>query len=71
MNRSWIIAVRELKERIRSRSFLMMAIFGPLIVLGLIYALFTLGGKHKSHWNVLIVDPSGIMDNKIMSKESK
>ena len=69
MNKSWIVALREFKERLRSRSFIVMALFGPLVVLGLVYALFTIGGKHKSHWEVLIVDPAGIMENKIVAKE--
>lgn len=69
MNKSWIIAKRELKERIRSRSFVIMAITGPILVLALIYMLFALGGKNKAHWNVLIADPIGIMDSKIMANE--
>lgn len=67
MNKSWIIAIRELKERLNSRSFFLMAIVGPLIIIALTYFLFALGGKNKQHWNVLIVDPAGIMENKILS----
>lgn len=70
MNRSWIVALRELKERLKSRSFVLMGIFGPLLVLGLIYLLFTVSENQKSHLNVLIVDPAGIMQNKIMANES-
>ena len=69
MKQSWIVAQRELKERIASRSFLIMAIVGPLLVLALAYILFSLGGKNKAHWNVLISDPMAIMDNKILAKE--
>lgn len=69
MRNTGIIAMREWKERIRSRSFLVLAILGPLVVLGLIYLLFALGGKNQTHWRVLIADPAGIMGNKIMAKE--
>lgn len=69
MKNSWIVAMRELKERIRSRSFITMAFVGPLLVLGIIYLLFVLGGSNKSHWNVLITDPKGIMQSKIMANE--
>lgn len=69
MKKSWIVALREFKERLKSRSFVVMALLGPLTVLGLVYALFAMGGKHKAHWNVLIVDPESLMDNKIMAKE--
>lgn len=62
-----LIALRELNERIRSRSFLTMAVLGPVLVLGLIYILFAIGGQSKKHWNVLISDPFNIMDTKIMA----
>ena len=69
MRNSWLIALREWKERISARSFLMLSILGPLSVIGLIYMLFALGGQTKQHWNVLIADPAGIMENKILSRE--
>jgi len=69
MRNSWLIALREWKERISARSFLMLSIIGPLTVLGLIYMLFAIGGQTKQHWNVLIVDPAGIMENKILARE--
>jgi ABC-2 type transport system permease protein len=71
MRNSWIIALREWKERISARSFLILSILGPLMVLGLIYLLFVLGGQTKQHWNVLIVDPAGIMENKMLSREDE
>lgn len=71
MKNSWLIALRELKERIGARSFLIMSIVGPLIVLGLIYMLFALGGQSKQHWNVLIADPANIMENKIASSKDE
>jgi ABC-2 type transport system permease protein len=69
MNKSWIIAVRELNERIKSSSFLLMAVLGPIILLSVIYFLFALGGNNKNEWKVLIVDPAGIMENKILANE--
>lgn len=71
MRNSWLIALRELKERMGARSFLMMSIFGPLVILALVYMLFAYGGEGKQHWDVLIADPTGIMDNKIMANEDK
>jgi len=69
MKNSWLIALREWKERMGTRSFILLSILGPLIVLGLIYLLFAIGGQSKQHWKVLIADPAGIMENKISSKE--
>lgn len=71
MKNSWIIAVRELRERIGSRSFVIMAFVGPLLVLSLTYLLFAFGGKEQQNWNVLISDARGIMENKIMAGEDK
>jgi ABC-2 type transport system permease protein len=71
MKNSWIIALRELRERIGSRSFVIMALVGPLLVLSLTYLLFALGGNEQQHWDVLITDPAGIMKNKIMAGEDR
>ncbi|MDR0801866.1 ABC transporter permease [Fluviicola sp.] len=69
MRNSWIIAMRELKERLGSRSFILMALLGPLIVLTFTYLIFQFGGKEQQKWHVLIVDPANVMEQKIMVKE--
>lgn len=69
MRNSWIIAMRELRERLGSRSFILMAILGPLVVLTFTYLIFQFGGKDQQKWNVLIVDPANVMEHKIMSGE--
>ena len=71
MRNSWLIALRELKERMGSRSFVLMSFFGPIIILCLIYFLFAFGGEGKQHWNVLISDPAHLLDNKIMAQEDQ
>lgn len=71
MKNSWIIAMRELRERIGSRSFVVMALVGPLLVLSLTYLLFAMGENKQQRWKVLISDPRGIMENKIMPGEDK
>jgi ABC-2 type transport system permease protein len=71
MRNSWLIARRELKERIGARSFLLFSIFGPLLILLGAYLLFAFGGEGKQRWNVLISDPTGIMDAKILANEDK
>lgn len=69
MFNSGLIALRELKERIATRSFILMSIMGPLVILLITYLLFTYGGDGKQRWRVLIADPAGIMENKIMANE--
>lgn len=66
MRNSWIIALREIRERISSRSYILFSIFGPLIILGLIYLLFLFGGNEAKQWNVLITDKVGLLENKLM-----
>lgn len=68
MKNSWIIALRELKERVASRSFILFSVFGPLIILGLIYLLFVLGGNQAEKWNVLVTDKAGFLEGKMMAQ---
>ena len=70
MSKVLIVAGRELKERVTSRSFIWLSVFGPLLALGLIYFLFAMGGKTKTHWNVLITDKGNILDKKILAQEN-
>ena len=61
-----IIAGREFKERIQSRSFLTMAFFGPLVVLFVLYILFTATGSETQKVRVLVSDPIEILENIIV-----
>jgi ABC-2 type transport system permease protein len=65
MRSTWLIALRELRERIKSRSFILMALFGPVSILAFTYLLFQYGGEGKQRWSVLIADPMHIMANRI------
>ena len=56
-------------ERVGSRSFLFMAVFGPALVLLLVYFLFAFGGNDQQHWKVLIADHENVMDHKIMANK--
>ena len=71
MRNSWLIALRELRERIGSRSFILMSFLGPMLILLITYMLFAIGGEGKQRWNVLIADPRGIMENKILANEDR
>ncbi len=70
MRNSWIVAMREWRERVGSRSFVLFSILGPLTVLTVMYILFAYGGKTAMKWNVLVVDPAGIMENKMSAREN-
>lgn len=71
MKKTWMIALREFKERIGTRSFILFSVLGPLLLLGLVYMLFALGGQSKQHWNVLIADHGGLFENKILANEDE
>lgn len=71
MKNSWLIALRELRERVGNRTFFMLSVFGPALVLFITYILFAFGNEGKQEWNILIADPSGIMENKILANEDK
>lgn len=70
MKQSWIIAMRELRERVLNRSFLLMLIIGPMIVLSLAYFLVKANDQGKNTQSVLIADPGNILDGVISSKEN-
>lgn len=66
MNVNWLIAKREISERVKTRSFIITALLGPVVVLLITYALFLAGGDEKDSCNILIADPTMLLDNKIM-----
>ena len=66
MKASWTIALREFKERIQSRYFVMMALLGPAFILFGIYSLFSLSGDDNQKLKILVADPAGIM-NQVMT----
>ena len=68
MKQSWIIAMREFRERVLNKSFLMMLFIGPLMVLTLAYFLVKANDEGKKELNILIADPGNIMDGVISSK---
>jgi ABC-2 type transport system permease protein len=71
MRNSWLVAKRELKERISNNAFLWMLFIGPIVSLFLIYLLFKAGDEGKSTLRILIVDPINLMDTKIVAQEGK
>lgn len=69
MKNSFLIAVREWRARVGSRSFILMSILGPVLILALTYMLFVFGDEGKQQWNVLVVDPSNILNGRVLSDE--
>lgn len=66
MKNSILIAMREWRARVMSRSFLAMSIIGPMAVLIFTYLIFAFGNEGSQKWNVLVADPTNFMQGKIM-----
>ena len=71
MNKSWLIAVRELFERLNNRSFRLMLVLGPLLILAMVYVLLESGNQGVTSMKVLISDPTNLFENKISSRPSE
>ena len=70
MKQIWLIALREIKERVWNRSFIVMLFIGPFIVLSLLYFLVKVNDQGKKKLTVLIADPGNIMNGVLSSKEN-
>ena len=57
MKNIFIIAGRELSERIKSRSFITFSLLGPLVVLFVLYILFNSTASETQKISVLVSDP--------------
>jgi hypothetical protein len=55
MRNSWIIALRELKERVLNPAFLWMLFIGPLLFLSCLYFLFKAGDEGKQVLKFLLL----------------
>jgi len=71
MKNSLLLAFREFKERMSSRSFRAMLFVGPILIVGLIYLLMESGNQGVRSMKVLIADPANLMDRKIVSNPTE
>ena len=71
MKSTWTIALREFKERVQSRYFVLMALTGPALILFALYSLFTLSGDDQQKLNILVADPANIMNNVMTGKSGQ
>lgn len=71
MRNSFLIASREFMDRWSSRSYQLMLVVGPLLILVFTYFLLKFGDQGKNSLKVLIADPTDLFDNKITSNPTK
>jgi ABC-2 type transport system permease protein len=69
MRNLWLIVQREFLEKIKSRSFILTAFFGPILLLALLFFLFKFGDSGKKHWDVLVTDPTGVFEGKMLPNQ--
>lgn len=62
MNKLFTIIGREFSERVGKRSFLVMAILGPLFIIGFLFLTFLISGSEKNSMRILVADPMMISD---------
>ena len=68
MRNIWIITYRELKDRVRTRFFIIMLLLGPILTIGGLYILFEAGNEGKKEVNVLVSDQGDIFNKYLISK---
>jgi ABC-2 type transport system permease protein len=71
MRNLWLIAQREFMEKVKSRSFILTAFFGPILLLVVLFGLFKLSDNGKKHWDVLVTDPTGLFERKMLPNQDK
>jgi len=59
MRETWVIAKRELLERVRSKWFVVMTLLGPILMIGLVLGPALLAGSGGKNAKVQIVDQTG------------
>ncbi|HTR51610.1 MAG TPA: ABC transporter permease [Kofleriaceae bacterium] len=59
MRETWVIAKRELLERVRSKWFVVMTVIGPILLVGLIVVPALLAGTGGRNAKIAIVDETG------------
>ena len=70
MRSVFLISWREIQQRVFNRSFLLMLLLGPLLILSLFYFLVQAADEGKKQVSVLIADPGDLLEGIISSKEN-
>jgi ABC-2 type transport system permease protein len=71
MRNLWLIAQREFIEKVKSRSFILTAFIGPILLLAVLFGLFKFSDNGKKHWDVLVTDPTGLLERKMLPNQDK
>ena len=64
MQKIWLIAWREYLTRVRKKSFIIMSILGPLLIVGFYGVVIWSAMNTKEDKTVLVIDDSGLMNGR-------
>lgn len=70
MKTFWLM-IREIKERMGNRSYLLTSILAPLLVLFAVYLVLESGGRKTKQWKVLVADKGNLLSNKMAPREDE
>lgn len=70
MKNSWIIAKREMKERLSSKFFLIFLFLGPVLILLSLFLLFRAGDEGKNKLKLLVTDEGNIMEGVLHNQKN-
>ncbi|HRG59658.1 MAG TPA: ABC transporter permease [Bacteroidia bacterium] len=65
MNKIFLIIQREYLTRVKKKSFIVMTILGPILMVGLVFAQFWIKMIPEEKQNILVVDESMLFNNKL------
>lgn len=69
MNKILLIAGREFREKISSKSFLLMTIAGPILILAFLFLVFWINNESAKPSKVLVSDPGMLLNNYILKED--
>ncbi|MEZ5047901.1 MAG: ABC transporter permease [Chitinophagaceae bacterium] len=71
MKKTWIIIKREYLSRVRKKSFLITTLLVPLLMFSLFSLMIYLTIKSEKKKSILLLDESGIFENKLQTSDKK
>ncbi|MCB0477558.1 MAG: ABC transporter permease [Crocinitomicaceae bacterium] len=69
MNKIVLITIRELKEKLSSKSFLLMTFLGPILILSFLFLVFWINMESTKPVKVVVADPGLLLNNYILKQD--
>ncbi|MEZ4937463.1 MAG: ABC transporter permease [Crocinitomicaceae bacterium] len=69
MSKILLISMREFKEKLNSKSFLIMTLIGPLLILSFLFLVFWINMESTKPVKVVVSDPGMLLNNYILKKD--